>query len=436
MKICKILLLVAMSVFPLWADSSDALLEALAARAHAFEDPADLTPLIERAGERKLVLLGESTHGTSEFYRWRAKISQRLITEHGFRFVAVEGDWAALYRLNRYVKHLPGAEPDARAIMVSFDRWPEWMWANEEMLAFVEWLREWNAERPPEERVGLYGVDVYGDETVLEKLLLKLGRIDADLAKEAETLYAPFLPFAGNARDYAMHLARGGSAFDEGAANAYAHLREALLALDVDAHMTLNVLHSARVIINAERHYRANVDRALHGWNARADHFFYTAETLLAHYGEDSQGIVWAHNTHIGDARATSMGRDGSRNIGQAAREALGADHVYAVGFGTDRGTVIAGRRWGGAREVMRMPAGGPNTLESALRALDMPKAMIFLDDATEVPVLMAVIGHRAIGVIYHPEREYPGNYVPTVLARRYDAFLYFAETKALQVIE
>ncbi len=423
-------------MLPMLGVASEELVEALSQRAVAFESVDDIAPLIEQASGRRLVLLGESTHGTSEYYRWRAKISQELIEHHGVRFVAVEGDWAAIYRLNRYVKHLPGAEPDARAIMASFDRWPQWMWANEEMLAFVEWLRNWNADQPTDKRVGLYGMDVYGDETVLEKLLLKLRRVDEDLAKEGQALYESFQPFAGNGRAYAMHLARGGSSFAEGAEKAYERLREAVHEHDLDSQVALNILHSARVMMNAERHYRANVDRNLHGWNARADHFFLTVERLLEQYGDDSRGVAWAHNTHIGDARATSMGRDGSRNIGQVARETLGEEHVYAVGFGTDRGKVIAGREWGGSREIMEIPTAGPNTLEAAMRALGMPQAMILLEQATAEPVLMQVVGHRAIGVIYHPEREYPGNYVPTVLARRYDAFLYFAETTALQVIE
>ena len=426
-----------LGALPVLGEQAGALVEALRGRAVPLTDAASLDPVLMRAGSRRLVLLGEATHGTSEFYRWRAALSRRLIEEKGFRFVAVEGDWAPMYRLNRYVKGLPGAEPDARAIMRSFERWPQWMWANEEMLEFVEWLRAWNQARPPTERAGLYGVDVYGDETVLEKLLLKLRRVDADLAEEVTALYAPFARFAGDGRAYAMHLARGGASFAQGAENGLTLLQERLATReDVDAQAQLNLMHSARVIMNAERHYRANVDPNLHGWNARADHFYLTAETLLEHYGETSQGVVWAHNTHIGDARATRMSADGSRNIGQAAREALGAENVFAVGFGTDRGTVLAGRSWGGAREIMEIPQGGPGTLESALRALDMPQALLLLEDADDEPALRQVVGHRAIGVIYHPARDFPGNYVPTVLARRYDAFMYIAETKALQVIE
>lgn len=435
MKI-HVMVLAVLGLFPLLSVGSDDLVEALSNRAQSFTTVDELAPLFDEAGERRLVLLGESTHGTSEFYNWRAKISQQLIEEYGFRFVAVEGDWVALYRLNRYVKHLPGAEPDARAVMASFDRWPEWMWANEKMLAFVEWLREWNAERDPAERAGLYGIDVYGDETVLEKLLLKLGRVDEQLAEDAKNWYASFKPFAGNGRDYAMHLVRGGDSFADGAERAYEQLASAMDEHGVDAQIALNILQSARVIINAEKHYRANVDQNLDGWNARADHFYKTAETLMEHYGEGAQGVIWAHNTHIGDARATSMARQGRRNIGQAAREALGEEHVYAIGFGTDRGTVLAGREWAGERQLMEIPSAGENTLEAALRALDMAKAMISLAQATEEPVLMQPVGHRAIGVIYHPEREFPGNYVPTIFARRYNAFLYFAETEALEVIE
>jgi erythromycin esterase len=436
----KVFLIVCVSigfVLPAVGGNEHPLLEALRPMALPLADAAGLSPLLALAAPRKLVLLGESTHGTSEFYSWRAKISQRLISEKGFRFVAVEGDWASIYRLNRYVKGLPGAEPEARAIMARFDRWPQWMWANTEFLHFVEWLRTWNLERDPELRAGLYGIDVYGEDTVLEKLLLKLRRVDADLAAEAETLYAPFRAFAGNPRAYATHLYFGGASYGGQAETAYSLLRERLAQLgSVDPQVQLNILHSARVIKNVEQHYRANVDPNLHSWNARADHFFLTAKKLLEHYGETAQGIVWAHNTHIGDARATRMSADGSRNIGQSAREALGAANVFAVGFGTDRGTVLAGREWGGAREVMQIPSGGPGSLEHVLRDLGISPVMLLLHDVAEVPAFSDVIGHRAIGVIYHPEREFPGNYVPTRFGRRYDAFLFFAETRALGVLQ
>ncbi len=423
---------------PVLGAAADSLAAALQARAVHLADAASLNPLVKRAATRQLVLLGESTHGTSEFYRWRGKLSRRLIEEKGFRFVAVEGDWAAIYRLNRYVKDLPGAEPDARLIMKSFDRWPQWMWSNEEMLEFVQWLRQWNLKQVPEKRAGLYGIDVYGDETVLINMLHKIQRVDEDLASEIEALYAPFKRFAGDGRSYAMHLVRGGQSFAAGAQAGLDLLQERLPLLPVgdDKQVLLNLLQSARVIMHAELHYRANVDRTLNSWNARADHFYLTAEKLLTHYSPDAKGIVWAHNTHIGDARATRMHAEGSRNIGQAAREALGADQVLAVGFGTDRGTVVAGRSWGGKREIMEIPAGGAGTLEAALRALDMPQAVILLENVDSAPVLDAFVGHRAIGVIYHPEREFPGNYVPTRLGRRYDAFVYIAETKALEVIE
>ncbi|MFU8779827.1 MAG: erythromycin esterase family protein [Kiritimatiellia bacterium] len=437
MKQILILCVSIVVALPVVGGQAGSLVDALRARAFPLVDAAGLDPLVERAASRQLVLLGESTHGTSEFYRWRAKISQRLIAEQGFRFVAVEGDWAAIYRLNRYVKGLPGAEPDARAIMASFDRWPQWMWANEEFLAFVEWLRAWNVQQEPDQRAGVYGIDVYGDETVLEKLLVKLRRVDADLAAEVTRLYEPFRAFAGDGRAYAMHLLHGGASFEAGAASGLVFLQERLPQLGpMDPHRTLNILHSARVIVNAERHYRANVDRRIHGWNARADHFYQTAETLLLHYGEGAQGIVWAHNTHIGDARATRMSGDGSRNIGQAAREVLGRDQVLAVGFGTDRGAVVAGREWGTEREIMQIPSGGSGSLEAAMRVLSMPQVMFLLDDASADPVLLQMVGHRAIGVIYHPEREFPGNYVPTRFGQRYDAFLFFTETSALKVIE
>ncbi len=418
-------------------EGESAVVAALRARALPVEDASDLDPLVERAETRRLVLLGESTHGTAAFYAWRAKISQRLIAEKGYRFVAVEGDWAAIYRLNRYVQDLPGSEEDPRMIMQGFRRWPEWMWANEETLAFVEWLRAWNEALPADERVGFYGMDVYGDDDALHAMLEKLDGLDPELAADARELYAPYLPFAGNGRAYAMALQQGAPFFGPTAERGHTLLAERTTSLLAENPLArLNLLQKAHVVRRAEKHYRAMLIPDLHSWNARADHFFETVARLLAHYGEQSRGIVWAHNTHIGDARATPMRADGSRNIGQTAREVLGGENVLAVGLGAYQGHVLAGRNWGGRREKMVLPAGGAGSYEAIFEAVGFPIALFLLEGAQEEPDLMQVRGHRAVGVLYHPEREFPGNYVPTLLPLRYDAFLFFRDTDALTVIE
>jgi erythromycin esterase len=408
---------------------------ALEALARPLTSPADLTPLLDSAGGARLVLLGESTHGTAEFYAWRAALSRRLITEKGFRFLAVEGDWADLYRLNRYVKDLPGAEPSARAIMATFRRWPAWMWANEDMADFIEWLREHNLQQPMEARTGIYGMDVYGDDQVLSAMLAKLARLDENLAEELQAVYGAYLPYAGDPGRYGEALARG-RPFAAAARAGYALLQDRTRTLLADNPAArFNLLQSALVIQNAEAHYRAMHHPVENSWNARADHFFLTTERLLDFYGPEARGIVWAHNTHVGDARATPMAQRGERNIGMAARLALGPDQVWIVGFGTHRGTVIAGRHWGAPAEVMPLPPGGPGSVEALMEAAT-PGPALFLFDRHSPPASLRVPrGHRAVGVVYHPEREFPGNYVPTRLAERYDAFLFFPETHALRPV-
>ncbi len=399
-----------------------------------IEDARDLDLLIERAGERDLVLLGEASHGTSEFYTWRTEISRRLIEEKGFNFIAVEGDWATLYRLNRYVKGLDGAGPSARAIMREFDRWPPWMWANEEVEDLIEWLREFNAERPPEARVGFYGMDVYGPETSYRKVLTLIEEWNDEPAEQVREAYACLEAYADDFGLYARAVAFGMAPCDRQVRAVVELLRDHRDALEIPEMEYFNLKQNAWVVKNAEKHFRAMGRESPDSWNYRVDHFFQTVERLRNHYGPDAKGVAWAHNTHIGDARATSMAPRGQRNIGQIAREQMGPDRVFAVGFGTHRGTVMAGRSWGGPRERMTVPPGIPDSYEDIMHRLGEDQVLLMLDDLGEPGPLLRPIGHRAMGVIYHPERE-RGNYVPTILPRRYNAFIFIDETQAVRPI-
>jgi erythromycin esterase-like protein len=192
---------------------------------------------------------------------------------------------------------------------------------------------------------------------------------------------------------------------------------------------------NAKVVKGAEAHFRLMARQGPDSWNARVDHFYAVADRLLQFYGASARGIVWAHNTHIGDARFTTSGQRGERNIGQLARQRLGEEQVVAVGFGTHRGTVQAGRSWGAPMETMTVPPGGAGSLEALMHQVEKESALFIFDERVALAPLMEVIGHRAIGVIYHPEREFPGNYVPTIVPRRYDAFIFIDETKALQPV-
>ncbi len=404
--------------------------------AHPLTSPDDLDPLLERIGDARLVLLGEASHGTSEYYTWRAEISKRLIEEQGFNFIAVEGDWASLYRLNRYVRWMDDEYESAGAIMQTFHRWPVWMWANEETRELIEWMRAYNEHRPFEERVGFYGMDVYGEDLSMRTVLEDLRDVAPDLADAVAEAYACFDGYDGNMHDYARAVAFGASSCRQAVEEAYRQLREAAAIREGrDQYEYFAIKHNAKVVKNAENHFRLMAIQGPQSWNARVDHFYATVERLMDVYGEGSRGVAWAHNTHIGDARATSMGPQGQRNIGHIAREKLGMKSVVAVGFGTHHGTVQAGRAWGAPMETMRVPNGGPGTIEDFMHQVGMKQALFIFDDRADLTPLMNVYGHRAIGVVYHPEREYPGNYVPTILPRRYDAFIYIDETRALRPV-
>ncbi len=411
-------------------------LRTLRALARPLSDANDLDPLLERIGAARLILLGEASHGTAEFYEWRDVLTRRLVAEKEFDFVVVEGDWTACYELNRYVKDLPGAGGSAREIMRAFTRWPTWMWANEEVEALIEWMRARNLQRPMEQRTGFYGMDVYGEDAARENVIENLEALDSDLAEKARTAYRPFLEYGGDSARYAQAVARGAESLAD---NARAVTRLVEKHADrlraADAHRFLDLEQSARVVENAERHYRAMTTPGPGSWNTRAQHFYRTAERLLAYHGPDSRGVVWAHNTHVGDARATDMVRAGRHNIGQMARETLGRENTVSVGFGTYQGTVKAGRQWGGDRQLLPVPAAKPDSMEDWMHRLEMERALLLFDPDKDLSALHAPCGHRAIGVVYNPEVERRGNYVSTRLAARYDAFIFLSETRAVTPI-
>ncbi len=405
--------------------------------AQPLAESDNLDPLLERATDARVVLLGEASHGTSEFYTWRAHISRRLIAERGVDFIAVEGDWATLWKLNAYVKHLDSPYASARDIMKTFTRWPVWMWANEETAELIEWMRDFNANRPPAERVGFYGIDVYGEQTAMEEAVNRLKTINEEWAQEVAAAYACFDPYRDNMHQYARAVALGERTCQSAVEQAYALLQEAVAGAADDERYALWVtkMHT-KVVKNAERHFRLMVQGGAASWNARVDHFFGVVDRLLAWYGPDARGVVWAHNTHIGDARASAMTASGQRNIGQLARQEWGLDAVWAVGFGTHRGTVQAGREWGAAMETMTVPHGRDGSAEDWMYQATTEPALFIFDEAPDLSSLMEVVGHRAIGVVYQPERERLGNYVPTILPRRYNAFIFIPETPALTPVQ
>jgi len=418
----------------------DALSERVRRAATRLEAPDDLAPLMEVVGDAHYVLLGEATHGTSEFYTWRAEISKRLILEKDFSFIAVEGDWPDCYRVNRYVKGYADSGQSAEEVLHAFERWPTWMWANREVIALAEWLSEHNRRRPAEQQVGFYGLDVYSLWESMAAVVEYLERIDPAAARAARRAYGCFDPYYEDVHEYARATVLVPTSCEDEAVAMLRVLRARAPAYREDGREGyFNAEQNALVARNAELYYRTMVRGGPTSWNVRDHHMVDTLERLMAHHGPRAKAIVWEHNTHIGDARFTDMARAGLVNVGQLVREAHGErpterEGVVLVGFGTHRGSVIAGEEWGAPMRRMRVPEARAGTWEDVLHRAGARDALLLFTgtDDGAVPGLDRPLGHRAIGVVYDPAAERRGNYVPTVVPRRYDAFLFVDETRAL----
>ena len=399
----------------------------VASLATVLHDPGDLDALADRAGPARVVLLGEASHGTHEFYTWRAALTRRLIEEQGFSFVAVEGDWPDCARVDRSVRRLPGEPADPREALLAYDRWPTWMWANEEVSDFCGWLRAYNRGR--DRPAGFHGLDVYSLWESLREIMAHLREHDPDQVPAALAAYRCFEPFAEDPQSYAWATRFVSATCENEVVDLLVRLRERTVAQAGE----FAAWQNAEVVVGAEHYYRAMVHGGPRSWNVRDRHMDETLDRLLAHYGPDARAVVWAHNTHVGDARATDQSLHGENTVGVLARDRYGSDRVVLVGFGTHRGTVVAGESWGAPMRETDVPAARPDSLEDVLHATAPAQALFVFPPEDRPPLLTEEIGHRAIGVVYRPDRERWANYVPTVLAERYDAFLWFDETRAVR---
>ncbi len=402
---------------------------------HKLQDEDSLTPLLEHVGDARYVLIGEASHGTSEFYSWRARLSKRLIEEKGFSFVAVEGDWPDCYRVNRYVKGYEDAGESAFEVLHAFRRWPTWMWANWEVVAFAEWLRGHNEALPVEARVGFYGLDVYSLWESLEAVSDFLKDTDPDALEAAHRAYRCFEPYREDVHAYAEATLMVPTSCEAEVVKLLGELRTRAETYPVDAETRLNAQQNAFVAVNAERYYRAMIRGGPGSWNVRDTHMMDTLDRLMLRRGVGAKAILWEHNTHIGDARATDMATAGMVNVGQLTRERHSREGVVLVGFGSYQGSVIAGDYWGAEMEEMPVPPAVPGSWEALLHETGLHETggdRLLISSDLDDPAFLERRGHRAIGVVYHPNRERFGNYVPTVLPKRYDAFLYLDTTEGL----
>jgi erythromycin esterase len=450
---------------------------------HKLEKPSDLDALFEHITSNvKYVLLGEASHGTSEFYNWRIEITKRLIAEKKFSFIAVEGDWPACYNVNRYVKGISATTGSEEAdksssndsaydVLYSFNRWPTWMWANREIVELVEWLRKHNEQLPDEEKVGFYGLDVYSLWESMEAVIKYLKKVDSTAIKTAIEAYQCFEPYGRSVEDYARAMIAfvPESCEDEVIDMLIdLHSKAAQYKTDGIGHREayFNAEQNAIVAKNAELYYRKMIQGGTATWNIRDTHMMETLKRLMEFHNnnnnnnnkkDDSKSIVWAHNTHIGDARQTDMADAKMINLGQLVREYAGDKNaVLLVGFGTYKGSVIAAKEWGETMEKMTVPpaiegswdsiihkqSNGRNTLlvfrgESNKRNKELLATTITTKKEEEEDEEIKSKrtrrkGQRAIGVVYNSQYEKYGNYVPTILDKRYDAFLFVDKTHAL----
>lgn len=406
------------------------IVDAIKRLAHTVNSAEDFDPLIEKLAQSKIVMLGEATHGTEEFYKLRKIISEKLISEYGFNFIAVEGDWPDCYRLNRYIHSDNGHS--AKDVMREFKRWPTWMWANEQTMDLIEWMKSENA--------GFFGLDVYSLYESLDLAKKYSKKLDPDLGKKLDEAYACFESFDRNEINYARSIASTHESCEE---EVLSNLREILRLRLKNTGLNKNELfdfkQNAKVIHNAERYYHAMIHGGTDSWNIRDEHMLDTLDALLQFHGKDAKAIVWAHNTHVGDYHATDMLDEGYINLGGLARERYGIDAVSLVGFGTYEGEVLAGEAWGAKPKKIKLQAAAAKSYEhyfhQATQALQC--SQLYLELPHHESVFNTKLGHRAVGVVYQENFEAKQrNYVPTNLGVRYDAFIFVDKTNALNMLD
>jgi erythromycin esterase-like protein len=397
--------------------------------------------LLHAIGDARVVLLGEASHGTHEYYTWRAALSKRLIEEKGFQFIAVEGDWPDCFDVNAAIKQDEVTYGSAAELLQTFDRWPTWMWGNWEIAALVDWLHRHNRAQAAGQRVGFYGLDVYSLWESLQAVLHYVEQHGDGAVTAARRAFSCFQPYSTDPQEYARAVAFVSEDCQDEVTDVLQALRRQALqrppANLPERELAFGAEQNALVAVNAERYYKAMLRGGGASWNVRDEHMMETLTRLLDLHGPDSKAIVWAHNTHIGDARYTDMRREDMVNIGQLAREQLGRDKVFSVGFGSYQGSVIAGKAWGAPLEKMTVPAATRDSWEHQLHnQLGGENALLLSSKLKQNDRLHKSQGHRAIGVVYRPQFEQFGNYVPSVIPERYDAFLFLDRTKALHPLD
>jgi erythromycin esterase-like protein/dienelactone hydrolase len=418
--------------------SDRAALIAEAAEPFADIEDADMDALLDRIGDAAVVLIGEASHGTSEFYRMRQEITRALVERRGFNTIAVEADWPDAEHVDEYVR---GREPRLRRAAQAFDRFPNWMWRNHEVLGFVEWLREYNAGVAEQERkVGFFGLDIYSLYSSIHEVLRYLGEVDPALASLARERYNCLTPFKADPARYgkAVVTQQYRGCEEEVTQMLQELLQKRLESAGGEGERLFDAKQNARVIAGAERYYRTMYYGSPDSWNLRDGHMFATLQALLEFRGPDARAVVWAHNSHVGNAAATSMSTAGLTNVGEISREEFG-DNAFLIGFGTNTGTVAAASNWGGEVEIKSLRASHPDSYERLCHESGVERFFLPLREPRHADIrheLGEPRLERAIGVIYRPETELQSHYFRAVLPDQFDEYIWFDHSEAVHPLD
>jgi erythromycin esterase-like protein len=420
----------------------DPAVDVLRAAAKVFEpgdEPAAIGPWI---GNARIVLMGEATHGTHEFYRARADLTRYLIEQRGFNVIAVEADWPDAYRVNRWVRG-DDTDPSAEAALGDFIRFPRWMWRNHDVVQFLTWLHGFNAGVPASGQVGFYGLDLYSLHHSIDAVLQYLKKVDPASLERARRRYACFDVFGEDTQSYGYATARGlARSCEQEVVTQLVELRHKAAAyVSHDGRLAAEdyfaAEQNARVVTNAEAYYRAMFGSATESWNLRDHHMMSTLEALLGHVirlSGNARVVVWAHNSHVGDARATQMGRRGEVNIGELVRAKFGGQ-VCAIGFTTHSGNVTAASNWDEPAALMAVRPSLAGSYERLFHATGLGRFALALNGPAS-SVLAASRLERAIGVVYRPDSERWSHYFDASLPGQFDVVIHYDETRAVQPLE
>jgi erythromycin esterase-like protein len=391
---------------------------------HPLRNAADLDVLINEIGNSRVVLLGESTHGTHEYYEWRAAITKRLIEEKGFNFIAVEGDWVDSYKVDQFIKAGQKDSNATVALLREYDRWPSSMWSNYEMASLVQWLSDYNQKMQSTNKIGFYGLDVY---SFWEWTKQSIGVTDTAVEKAIKKVLDLFSPYKDDALKYSAAVRQFGIDNSKATGDLWKAVQHWLQGKQPKDEAGFLLQQQSLLAVNGEKYFRTMVTDKVQSWNIRDSHMAETVKRLLNFYGRDSKAIIWVHNGHAGNAHYSQMAVAGYTSVGEILRNELGQRQVFATGFGTDKGEVTAGKKWYAPLEKCTLPPAKKGSWENILHEMNPENKILLSKEISNNQQLNQWISFRSVGAAYSDNAVYGSAIVP----RRFDAFVFIDSTTA-----